>query len=105
MGFLDRILAAEQADIHNDWKVLQEVHQLDSLISDSFNKPVVIFKHSIRCGTSAMAKFQLEQSWDFSAEDLDFYYLDLINHRKISNQIAEVLNVVHQSPQMCKINF
>jgi bacillithiol system protein YtxJ len=32
-----------------------------------------------------------------------FYYLDLLNHRDISNQIAQIFSVVHQSPQIVVI--
>lgn len=100
MGFLDRVLSAQKEDIHTAWKVLDKEYQLEQIIEDSKQKPVVIFKHSIRCGTSAMVKYQLERQWNLSEEDMDFYYLDLINHRAISNKIASVFNVVHQSPQI-----
>ncbi|MEL6945699.1 MAG: bacillithiol system redox-active protein YtxJ [Bacteroidota bacterium] len=100
MGFLDRILSAQQEDLLGDWKVLNDLSQLDQLVTDSHNKPVVLFKHSIRCGTSSMMKHQLEGNWNFDAQDLDFYYLDLINYRAISNEIADRFGVVHQSPQI-----
>lgn len=32
--------------------------------------------------------------------EMDCYYLDLLNHRDISNLIAERYQVVHQSPQV-----
>ena len=32
-----------------------------------------------------------------------FYYLDLLNHRDISNEIAQKFSVVHQSPQIVVI--
>ncbi|MEM8526251.1 MAG: bacillithiol system redox-active protein YtxJ [Bacteroidota bacterium] len=100
MGFLDRILSAQQAEVFGDWRVLNDLSQLDQIVKDSHDKPVVLFKHSIRCGTSSMIKHQLESGWDFSADDLDFYYLDLINYRAISNEIADRFGIVHQSPQI-----
>ncbi len=100
MGFLKNLFAAEQADIHAEWKTLNDINQLDELVNSSSSKPVVIFKHSIRCGTSAMVKHQLEEEWDFEPEELDFYYLDLINYRNISDKVAEMFGVVHQSPQV-----
>jgi bacillithiol system protein YtxJ len=33
-------------------------------------------------------------------ESTDFYYLDLIAHRNISNKISEVFHVYHESPQI-----
>ena len=103
MGFLDNFLKA-QAPLQEGWKELQELKQLDQLIEDSHQKPVVIFKHSVSCGISAMAKHQLERDWDFDPADLDFYYLDLINNRAVSNQIAETLGVIHQSPQIILVH-
>jgi bacillithiol system protein YtxJ len=36
-------------------------------------------------------------------EGVDFYYLDLLAHRSISNAIAEKWNVPHESPQVLLI--
>jgi len=32
--------------------------------------------------------------------DVDIYYLDLLNYRTISNRIASLFGVEHQSPQL-----
>jgi bacillithiol system protein YtxJ len=47
-----------------------------------------------------MVKYQLEEEWNFKHKELSFYYLDLINHRDVSNKIAEEFDIVHQSPQV-----
>jgi len=83
-----------------DWQVLETEAQLEDLIQRSFEKPVAIFKHSVRCGISAMVKAQLEATWDLKAEDIEIYYLDLIQFRSVSNLIADRLGVWHQSPQL-----
>lgn len=83
-----------------EWKSLTEVELIPSLIADSHHKPVVIFKHSLTCGTSAYARHLLEEQWDFNPSEIDFYYLDLLTYRNVSNEIANQLGVVHQSPQM-----
>lgn len=101
MSLLDRLRESEQ--IFEGWKKLSHPEQLEQLIQDSFQKPVVIFKHSTRCGISAHAKYRLESDWGFSEEDMDFYYLDLIAYRHVSNQIAETFRVTHQSPQIILI--
>lgn len=100
MGFLDRYKAAQQVDLLPSWHVLDQSVHLEQLAELSNEKPVVIFKHSIRCGISSMVKEQLENDWNFQKDDLVFYYLDLINERPISNAIAERFNVLHQSPQI-----
>ncbi len=47
-----------------------------------------------------MALKMLEMGWDDSLCKVDSYYLDLLNHRDVSNEIAEKLEIEHQSPQM-----
>ena len=86
-----------------NWKTLDTMPQLVQLKADSFQKPVIIFKHSTTCGISAFAKHKLESNWDFTETDFDFYYLDLLSYRPISNQVAEDFGVVHQSPQIIVI--
>ena len=82
------------------WNVLDDINTLDRIIEDSHHRPVVLFKHSISCGISARAQYMLEAQWNLNEEDLDFYILDLINNRNISNAIEERLQVKHQSPQL-----
>ncbi|RYD53060.1 MAG: bacillithiol system redox-active protein YtxJ [Sphingobacteriales bacterium] len=81
-----------------NWNILSEIAQLDGLKEESRQKPVVIFKHSIRCSISSMAKSRLERSQ--APEGVSFYYLDLINNRALSNQVAETFGVHHESPQV-----
>ena len=100
MGFMDQFRQAQTEGIPDSWQFLAEADQLTQLLEHSYHKPQVIFKHSTRCGISSMAKHMLEQDWDFSQEDLDMYFLDLIAHRAISNAVADQLGVVHQSPQL-----
>jgi bacillithiol system protein YtxJ len=81
------------------WHPLQNSEQLHSLIEQSVEKPIVIFKHSTRCVISSMAKDRLERQWQQDIS-VPFYYLDLLQFRAISNEIADVTNVEHQSPQI-----
>ena len=85
---------------HLNWKRLTEMNQLDDIEVTSQKKPVVIFKHSTRCGISRMVFNQFEANADFEEDDVDLYYLDLLSYRNISNEIAERFQVFHQSPQM-----
>ena len=102
MSFLDRIRNAS-ANQHNSWKVLNDSRQLNEIDEISKSKPVVIFKHSTSCGTSAFAKHGMEAEWDFEDTDLDFFYLDLLRYRPVSNEVASHYGVVHQSPQILVI--
>lgn len=100
MGFLDQFRSTRDAGLPEDWKTIESELQLKAAIDESFERPVVLFKHSVSCGISAGAKYRLEQEWDFNSEELSFYYLDLLAYRSISNKIAEDLGVTHQSPQV-----
>ena len=85
-----------------NWIPLQKEQQLDEIKERSTGRPQVIFKHSTRCATSAMVKNRLERGRP--PETIDFYYLDLINYRPISNKISETFAVPHESPQILLIS-
>jgi len=63
----------------------------------------IIFKHSIRCSTSLMAKRRLELDKETFPPDIPAYFVDLIRFRDISNLIAENFQVYHESPQLLVI--
>jgi len=100
MGFLDQFRKTRDSDLPADWKTIETELQLQAAIDESFEKPVVLFKHSVTCGISAGIKYGLQREWDISTDELSFYYLDLLSFRSISNKIADDLGVTHQSPQV-----
>jgi bacillithiol system protein YtxJ len=81
-----------------NWISLTAPAQLEILVERSRTKPQVIFKHSTRCSISSTAKHRLETARQ--SDLVDFYYLDLIAFRDISNQVAEQFRVPHASPQV-----
>ena len=84
-----------------NWIALTSEDQLTQIRERSEERPQVIFKHSTRCSISSVAKGRLERSK--VPPGADFYYLDLIGYRSISNKIAEVFNIHHESPQVLVI--
>jgi bacillithiol system protein YtxJ len=82
---------------------LDKMEQFDEIDEISKTKPVVLFKHSTRCSISRMALKQFDAEFNFPEEKIDWYLLDLLNHRDLSNEIASRYNVVHQSPQIVVI--
>jgi bacillithiol system protein YtxJ len=72
--------------------------QWEALLASSAQRPQVVFKHSTRCSVSKVAQTRLEGSQ--LPENADYFFLDLIRFRDISNRIAEDMNVVHESPQI-----
>lgn len=84
------------------WNELTDLVQLNEIITISNEKPVAIFKHSTRCSVSRMALKQFENEFN-SSDKVTPYFLDLIAHRDISNEIATRFGVYHQSPQLILI--
>ena len=83
------------------WIPLNSLAQIEQIRNESINKPQVIFKHSTTCSISKMALDRFERS--NAPDTIDFYYLDLLNFRNISNAIAESFQVHHESPQVILI--
>ena len=76
------------------------VDQLAELDEASKKRPVIVFKHSTRCSISNTVMGRIDRSWkDEYAELVEPYYLDLLNHRGVSNEVAHHYNVHHESPQ------
>ena len=100
MGFFNSLFGSKQEQKSLNWKVLDNINQLDDAIKLSKEKPVVIFKHSTSCGISRMVLNQFQNNADFDEDAVLLLYLDLLAHRDISNAISEKLGILHQSPQM-----
>lgn len=63
----------------------------------------IIFKHSTRCSISMMAKKRVDMDLDELPETVKPYFLDLIAYRDLSNKVAEIFQVHHESPQLLLI--
>ncbi|ESU20421.1 general stress protein [Flavobacterium enshiense DK69] len=102
MSFIKNIFGSvsdESPRLNMDWISLTDLEQLNEITELSHENPVVIFKHSTRCSISRMALKQFENEFDLK-DKVTPYFLDLLKHREISNEIASMFGVVHQSPQM-----
>ena len=60
------------------WKSLQSLMQLEEITARSAQIPVVIFKHSTRCGISLQVLRRFEKAYDLAKDQAEFYYLDLL---------------------------
>ena len=84
-----------------NWHPINSSEQLENIKSASFITPQVIFKHSTTCSISRMALDRFERA--ATPEKVDFHYLDLLNYKAISNEIASFFQVHHESPQIILI--
>ena len=84
-----------------NWHPINSIDQLEQIKAASFITPQVIFKHSTTCSISRMALDRFERA--ATPEKVDFNYLDLLNYKAISNEIASFFQVHHESPQVILI--
>jgi bacillithiol system protein YtxJ len=109
MGFLDKIFGGNAPEEKNENKVeakfytLDNIKLLDEVDTISKTKPVVLFKHSTRCSISRFALKRFDAEYNYTDDQIDWYLLDLLNHRDISNEMAHRYKVEHQSPQIIVI--
>ncbi len=88
-----------------NWNNLESLAQLQIIDDESQSGLVLIFKHSTRCSICVTALNRLERKWkDSDSEKIKPYYLDLLQHRDVSNAIAERYGIEHQSPQVLLIS-
>lgn len=73
----------------------------DQAWENSANNPVIVFKHSITCPISADA-FEQFKSYMEDAEE-EAHYLIVSEVRDVSNKIAEITDIRHESPQILLI--
>lgn len=64
---------------------------------------VLLFKHSPRCIVSKMVLREFMNDWDFDKNEIEIFLVDVINQRELSNKIADIYDVRHESPQMLHI--
>jgi monothiol bacilliredoxin len=105
MGFFSNLFKASEPKETKllPWIALNTIEQLDVIASKSETKTQVIFKHSTRCGVSRMVLNQFVDAYELTEEDLDLYFLDLINYRDVSNEVGYTFQVMHESPQLLVI--
>jgi bacillithiol system protein YtxJ len=84
-----------------NWIELTNLEQVGLIKERSNEKVQVIFKHSTRCSISQVAKSRLERSEPLPCAD--FYFLDLIKYRSLSDAVADQFDVYHESPQVLVI--
>jgi|SRR5687767_13598008 len=72
---------------------IESLERLDTLFAESHQRPVVLFKHSTRCGISAGVYREVEHV------RADVNVVTIQTHRDISNEIAARTGIRHESPQ------
>ena len=85
--------------MHHNLTELLDVPQVEQLLSASDPRPLVIFKHSRSCGTSAQAFDELLDHLDASDADARYAIVTVQTHRDVSTAVSRLLGVRHETPQ------
>ena len=75
--------------------IMHSSDDFEAALAASYEKPIVIFKHSATCPFSAAAQVEVAEA----KHDIDIYGIVLQYTGDLKMEIAEKLNVEHQSPQ------
>ncbi|HKP68556.1 MAG TPA: bacillithiol system redox-active protein YtxJ [Pyrinomonadaceae bacterium] len=72
---------------------VDSIEGLERLVAESHERPVILFKHSLTCGISSGVYREVSQV------NGDINLVVIQTHREISNAIATITGVRHESPQ------
>ena len=89
--------SSKLSSLMNCFQTLEE-SSLNTILSD--NSTIVLFKHSTRCSISSTALHRLQGFCNELKQPISAYIIDVISQRDLSNEIATLLNIKHESPQL-----
>ena len=78
---------------------LDSVEALERTITASREHLVILFKHSVTCGTSAQAHDELLEHLTKAQHNAQYAIVIVQTHRDVSDAIAARLDVRHETPQ------
>jgi len=87
----------------NRLRPLSTFEELDAALARSSSQPILIFKHSATCGTSAMASEEIDDLVTGAPAGPDVYVVRIQSSRTLSGEIERRLGVRHESPQVLLI--
>ena len=85
--------------MHPDLTPLHRLEELDALLAESQQRPLLLFKHSYTCGISAEALDEIVEHLNHESVDARYAMVTVQTHRELSNEVAARLGVRHQTPQ------
>jgi len=76
------------------FQTIVDTGALDSLLDNSRQRPVVVFKHSLACPISAAAYREMQKL------DSEVVLVEVQNARQVSRELADRTGIRHESPQV-----
>src|SRR5688500_5807773 len=86
---------------------LETVADLDAALARSGSRPILIFKHSVTCGSSEVAREEVEELTESIEQEgwpVDLFVVRVQAARAVSNEIEVRMRVRHESPQVLLIS-
>ena len=85
--------------MHPDLRHLQHIDDLDALLAESGERPLLLFKHSASCGTSFEALDELIDHLNQDRLPARYAIITVQTHRELSTTVARRFGVRHETPQ------
>tara|TARA_B100002049_G_scaffold181086_1_gene138020 strand:- start:64 stop:447 length:384 start_codon:yes stop_codon:yes gene_type:complete len=79
---------------------LRSVAELDEALAQSAENPLLLFKHSVECGTSLMALDELKRHLEDASDAVLYRLITVQTEREVSDTTVTRLGVPHRSPQV-----
>ena len=83
----------------DDLEELKSIQQLDHALSESSERPVLLFKHSLTCSISTRAFRELQCHLDNADPRISYKLITVQTARSVSDEAASRLQLAHESPQ------
>ena len=78
---------------------LSDLDMLEAAISESLERPVLLFKHSRTCGISCEALDELHAHVAEHGHKAAYKMITVQSHRRLSDSAAERFGIRHETPQ------
>jgi bacillithiol system protein YtxJ len=86
-------------DTRSTCQHIETIAALDAAVAQSYERPVLLLKHSLTCGMSAHANEEV-RAFLAGAENTPVCGLIVVQHaRPVSNAVVERFGIRHESPQ------
>ena len=95
--------ARYNVDVPYGLKELTTLDDLDAAMAVSSTQPILIYKHSLTCGTSGVAYEEVVDLVEGSMVPGSAYIVKVQTGRAVSNAIEDRTGIRHESPQVLLI--
>lgn len=103
LKWLRRDRSADKVRNDTIWNPIENEQDLENIFQPG-GRIKCIYKHSTTCGICLMAMRQVERVMGRLKEEVEFYYIDVKKDRPVSQKVAEITGVQHESPQILILN-